>query len=295
MPDESQQSNPSSRESVDREPSSERQAFIRNTLARFGTAAVGIPILLYLMFLAPPWGFELLVVTAVTRASYELARITLPGSRAQSVYGMLAAPALMLTILHAPSRDAAMAGMLVLTSFGLVMGLQHPQPHEAAGARTAWLVAGPLYLGGMLGMLARLHQLSQGGEWVTLAMMLAWMSDTGAYFAGRFFGRTKLAPRVSPAKTVEGSAGGLAAAVLGAVIAHFTFLSSLPLLNAVVLGVVGGGLGQVGDLIESLIKRSSNVKDSGQILPGHGGMLDRVDALMFTSTTCLLYRLWFAP
>lgn len=292
MPDEAANE---SRPDTSTNPPRDRQAFLRNTLARFGTAMVGIPILLYLMFVAPPWGFELLVLAAVTRAAYELSRIVVHESKVQLVYGVLAPPALMLALLHASSADAAISAILIITGAGAAMGLVEPEPHASAGRRTAWLIAGPLYVGGMLGMLAKLHRLSQGGEWVTLAMTLAWLSDTGAYFAGRFLGRTKLAPRISPAKTVEGSIGGLSAATAGALLAHFTFLPDLPMSHALLLAIIGGSLGQLGDLIESLIKRSSNVKDSGHILPGHGGMLDRVDALMFTSTTCLLYRLWLAP
>jgi phosphatidate cytidylyltransferase len=123
-------------------------------------------------------------------------------------------------------------------------------------------------------------------------MGLAWGSDTGAYFAGRFFGKHKLAPRVSPSKTIEGAVGGMAASILVAVIWQVVWLhNELPLWHAVVLAAIANVFGQSGDLVESLIKRSTGVKDSGSILPGHGGLLDRIDALMFTATACLLYCL----
>jgi phosphatidate cytidylyltransferase len=122
--------------------------------------------------------------------------------------------------------------------------------------------------------------------------MLAWFGDTGGYFAGRFLGKHKLYPAVSPKKTVEGSLGGLAGSVVGALWASFGYLPSLPVAHAVPLAIVAGALGQAGDLGESLIKRSTGVKDSGQIVPGHGGILDRVDALIVTSSVVFLYTLW---
>jgi phosphatidate cytidylyltransferase len=97
---------------------------------------------------------------------------------------------------------------------------------------------------------------------------------------------------VSPKKTVEGAIGGLGGSILGALCAHFWYLPSIPLVHAVALAIVAGALGQAGDLSESLIKRSTGVKDSGQIVPGHGGILDRVDALLVTSAVVFLYTLW---
>jgi phosphatidate cytidylyltransferase len=154
---------------------------------------------------------------------------------------------------------------------------------------------GPFYLGGGFGALALLRRDAgaDGPSFAVLALMLSWLSDAGAYFAGRFFGKHKLYPAVSPKKTVEGALGGLGGAVAGALLAHFFYLRSLPLADALILAVVAGGLGQAGDLGESMIKRSFGVKDSGGIVPGHGGIMDRVDALLVTATVSYLYVLWF--
>jgi phosphatidate cytidylyltransferase len=122
--------------------------------------------------------------------------------------------------------------------------------------------------------------------------MFAWWGDTGGYFAGRYLGKHKLYEAVSPKKTIEGSVGGLAGSVLGALCAHFWYLPSISLAHAIPLSLVAGAFGQAGDLGESLIKRSTGVKDSGQIVPGHGGILDRVDALLLTSAVVFLYTLW---
>jgi phosphatidate cytidylyltransferase len=160
----------------------------------------------------------------------------------------------------------------------------------------AWMVAGPLYLGAMISPVAALHALPHGGQWVVLSMMLAWFADTGGYFAGRFLGgkliATKMAPNISPKKTWEGAGGGVAGALLGSLVAHFWYLPELPLLGAIGLALVAGPLGILGDLVESLIKRSTGTKDSGWIVPGHGGLIDRIDALMFTASATLLYVQW---
>lgn len=270
--------------------------FVRNTLARFATAAIGIPILLYLMFWAPWWGFQIVVLACIARAAHELFRITMLGAPLLHAWGVLATLAVSSALIFGADRAAAMITTFVgVTAIGTIAGLLKPEPNEAAGVRIAWLIAGPLYVGGLLSTIGALHRLEHGGEWVLLAMWIAWSSDTGAYFAGRFLGKRKLYPAVSPSKTVEGSIGGLAAGLSGGLAAHFWFMPSLPLIDALVLALLAGALGQMGDLVESLIKRSTGIKDSGAILPGHGGLLDRVDALMFTGAACLLYNLWIAP
>jgi phosphatidate cytidylyltransferase len=108
-------------------------------------------------------------------------------------------------------------------------------------------------------------------------------SDTGAYFAGKAFGKHKLIPKVSPGKTWEGLIGGLLAAVLFAAVASLTFFSELPLQYSIPLAVVLAGVGVLGDLAESAMKRGSNTKDAASILPGHGGLLDRLDSLLLNA------------
>ncbi len=264
-------------------------AFVRNTLTRLATAVVGIPILLYFMFWAPEWAFQAIVLLAIARSAHELMSMTMQGARESYLAGCFSTVQLAAVLSLTSDRLSLLLSVLAIVVVGVLVPLARPEPLERAGLRLAWLVAGPLYVGGLLASLARIHQFEHGGAWVLLAMWIAWASDTGAYFAGRFFGKHKLAPRVSPAKTIEGALGGLLASLTGALAAHFWFLPTLPLVNALVLVAIANVLGQAGDLVESLVKRSTGVKDSGSILPGHGGMLDRVDALMFTSTACWVY------
>ena len=185
-------------------------------------------------------------------------------------------------------RQRSTASCFVIVVGAMAWGLLQDDPLHDAAVRLGWLLGTPIYVGGMLAPVAMVRSFDPTGAWVLFTMVLAWGSDTAAYFVGRKFGKSKLAPRISPKKTLEGSAGGLAAAVVGAVIMSF-FLPGMHALDAVALGVLGGAAGQAGDLLMSVLKRSSGVKDSGGILPGHGGILDRVDALAFTAPTTWAY------
>lgn len=268
---------------------SEPSGFVRNTVTRFATAVVGIPILLCFMFRAPEWAYQGLVLLAIARAAHELMRMTMQDARESYAFGLISTLQLAATLILTESPLWHSMSMLFVVVGGVLTPLARPEPLERAGQRLAWLIAGPFYVGGLLASLGRIHAGAHGGAWVLLAMWIAWASDTGAYFAGRFFGRHKLAPRVSPAKTIEGAIGGLIASLTGALAAHYWFMPTLGLVDALLLAAVANVFGQTGDLVESLVKRSTGVKDSGNILPGHGGMLDRVDALMFTATACWVY------
>lgn len=126
--------------------------------------------------------------------------------------------------------------------------------------------------------------------WLFVSLSTAFLSDTTAYFAGRAFGKHKLYPEVSPGKTVEGSIGGLLGGVASVVgFGSLWLVPEIPIAHAVVLGLLGSALGQIGDLVESMAKRTFGVKDSGNVLPGHGGLLDRVDALLFVAPLFYYY------
>jgi len=124
---------------------------------------------------------------------------------------------------------------------------------------------------------------------VLLVLLVAWLADTGGYFAGRFLGNAKLYPAVSPKKTWAGAWGGLAGSVVGVAVLKLFFAEWLTWLDVFMIAIPGGIIGQMGDLAESLIKRSVGVKDSGTLLPGHGGILDRIDAVLFIAPYVYAY------
>ncbi len=266
-----------------------------NLLTRFLTAGVGGPVILALLYYGPPWGWFAFVAAAAVVGSFELFGMTHPGDRVAQTFCAALTVGVMGVLWRFGAEAKVLVALIVLLPLAsMLLVLVRLGDLQTATLRVTAGAFGPLYLGGGLGATALLRRDggADGASFVVLALMLSWLSDTGAYFAGRFLGKHKLYEAVSPKKTVEGSIGGLVGALAGALLAHFFYLRSLPLTHGVLLALVGGALGQAGDLGESLIKRSVGVKDSGGIVPGHGGILDRVDALLVTSTATYLYVLW---
>lgn len=253
-------------------------------LPRLGTAAVLVPFLLYMLFWGPYWLFPLVSALVAGFGAHEVAEMVAPANRLYAGYQVLVSWIIFALVSGALPATYLLPGIVGLVVLGMLFNLVHPEPVAGAALRVGFGVTGPLYAGALFGIIGRLFGLAHGGGWVLLAMICGFLSDTGGYFAGRAFGKHKLYPQVSPKKTVEGSIGGLLSAIGGGIVAHFWFLQTLGLIEAVLLCAVATALGQMGDLCESLLKRSAGVKDSGKLLPGHGGILDRSDALLFAAS-----------
>jgi phosphatidate cytidylyltransferase len=157
--------------------------------------------------------------------------------------------------------------------------------------RLAGTITGIVYAGFLTTYLAKLKLVDprQAGDTVVLVLIVAWLADTGGYFAGRFLGKKKLYEAVSPKKTWAGAYGGIAGSLVGVAVLKLAFATYLTWLDVALIAIPGGILGQMGDLAESLIKRSVGVKDSGALLPGHGGILDRIDAVLFIAPYVYTY------
>jgi phosphatidate cytidylyltransferase len=171
---------------------------------------------------------------------------------------------------------------------------------KQAVANSAATLLGFLYIGWLGAHLVSLRELphavglpyAEGFRYVMLAFGLTWACDTAAYVVGRLFGRTKLMPSVSPGKSLEGSVAGLVASIAAGMAAHVWLAPYLSLLDGAVLGALVGVFGQLGDLVESLLKRDAETKDSSHLIPGHGGVLDRFDSLLFTAPIVYYYLLF---
>ncbi len=266
-----------------------------NLKVRLLTAAVVVPPLLVLLFKGPAWGFFWLVFVAAGIAADELFRMTHPAdpiARGVAVLTTLAVSASLYFAGHDPR--VLLTLLFVVPVVGLMVPLWRLGEIPSSALRTFAGVGGPFYIGALLTALAMVrHDAgSLGPHYVFLSLTFAWLADTGGYFFGRFLGKRKLYEAVSPKKTRAGFVGALVGAAVGALLAHFVYLPSLPLEHALPLSLVAGALGQMGDLIESLLKRSTGLKDSGSIIPGHGGMFDRIDALIIVSPIVYLYVLW---
>jgi len=162
-----------------------------------------------------------------------------------------------------------------------------------AAVNWAWLIVGILYLGWMLSHFIPLRQLDSGRDWVLLAIIGNVVSDTVAFHCGLKWGRHRMAPRISPAKSWEGAiAGFIGAVVIVIVLGTFLPTLELPYWQSAVLGILIGIFAPIGDLAESLLKRSTGVKDSGNFVPGHGGILDRLDSILFTIVVVYYFVTW---
>jgi phosphatidate cytidylyltransferase len=269
-----------------------------NLAQRFLVAVVAVPILLVILYYHRPEPTWLLIFAASLIAMHEMFAMLLPAPdrRAALVLGGLASAAfywldplslagygeLPRALVGAAGAGATVPLVLAVLAPGLYFLFRFRDIPTVAG-RYAATVTGIFYAGYLTTYLAKLKLIDpgQGGDSVLIVLIVAWVADTGGYFAGRFLGNAKLYEAVSPKKTWAGAWGGLAGSLVGVAVLKLVSAHWLSWLDVVLLAIPGGILGQLGDLTESLIKRSVGVKDSGALLPGHGGILDRIDAVLF--------------
>ncbi len=255
---------------------------------RLLTAVVFGGLLLALLLWAPAWVCAVLIVLVILDAAWEwtaLLRLASPVARAAYVLTTGASLALAWWATATPTALQLLLGLAALwwlIAAGWVVRAPHRHASLAGGVLAGLITLVPA---GVALLRLRLDW-PEGLRWVLAALFLVWTADTGAYFAGRWLGRRKLAPLVSPGKTWEGAAGGLL--LVGLLAAWAAPLLAMPRLPFAALCLVVGCFSIVGDLIESLFKRHAGLKDSGRLLPGHGGMLDRIDSLLAAAPLLML-------
>jgi phosphatidate cytidylyltransferase len=255
-----------------------------------------VPLVILAIWFGDPWPwFTLLIAAAALAGTYEFYHMANFDRKEPLIYlGLLWALALVLSP-HYRNPDVL---PIVITATMLVslIGLLLRPSREKAFHDWAWAIVGALYVGWMLSYWLNLRGLEDGRDWVYLAMLTTFANDTGAFFIGRAKGKHKLTPTISPAKTWEGAIGGLISAILAAIVIALVLNLISPFTfkywQIILLGFLVGLFAQLGDLVESLLKRNMGVKESGNLLPGHGGILDRFDSLIFVGAVVYYYVLW---
>jgi phosphatidate cytidylyltransferase len=263
--------------------------------ARELTAAVLSPIAIYIIGWSHAYVFDAAIALIAAGALYEFLSL---GRRKGYAVPTALCILVMLFIIAAFILEPISVEMGVFLTLLIVPAwfVFSPGALEEALPSSAIAVMATLYVGMLGGSLIRLRNdfagpaVSIGSKLVFFLVLVVWLGDAGAYYIGKRFGKHLLSPAISPKKTIEGLVGGIAVSILTAIIIHFTFFQAFPLIHAVIAGVILSIAGVIGDLAESMWKRSAAVKDSGTLFPGHGGFLDRFDSVFYT--TPILYVYW---
>ena len=265
----------------------------RNLALRIASAAVLAPLLVLVIIWQRYEPMALVIQLAVLIGLGEFFWITLRDDPVwMRVVGLGLGLLVSGAVIWCPRPEAAGVALILTTLAAALVHMVRFGEIQTASARAALMVFGVMYLGLLLPPICLFKRLPDGTDWIFLILTITWFSDTGAYFAGRALGRHKLYPAMSPGKTVEGALGGLLSSLGAAALAKMWYMPQLGWFDVALISIPAGALSQAGDLVESMIKRGYQVKDSGWILPGHGGLLDRIDALLFSTPYVYLYAFY---
>jgi len=250
-------------------------------IKRWVTALVAVPLLFSLIYFGSPLVFSAMIVAVILLGVHEYNGLVFgEGYLWEKVESLMIA--LLIALSFYLGNLEVILAVLVLT-----VRISEPVFDILPVAKA---VLGLMYIPTMMAHVILIRKLDNGMLWIFFVLCLAFSGDVAAYYVGRTWGRRKLLPLVSPGKTVEGTIGLLIGSVIGCVAFQQLCLPSLPVAHAAVIGFFGSAIGQLGDLCESAIKRASGSKDSGTLLPGHGGILDRLDCLIFIVPFVYYYR-----
>jgi phosphatidate cytidylyltransferase len=251
------------------------------------SAAALLPLAVYVVAFAPSWAFALVVLAVGALSQWELAQLLERGG--VPTFPLLAVVSGAVVTASFAARELQPLALTAVFGAALTAGLFQRGDLAGAWRPVAATLLGVGYVGWLLGHALWLRALPGGAEWMLLLVAVTSVGEIAAYAVGSTVGRRKLAPRVSPGKTVEGAVAQLAASLVTGVLGLHWLLPAEPPALGALIGLCLGVAGQIGDLVESLLKRSVGSKDAGQLIPGHGGILDRIDGLLFN--TPVLYYL----
>lgn len=262
--------------------------------ARLATAAIAIPLLLALIWYGPDWAFLAFVATIGVLGIAEHAAMVYPNRRSERWATLIAGGAIVSAVISG-SATVVLVTLLTLVFAGFSWVLFKSTNFREDLPSLGVALVGLLFVGLFLPHFALLHQLLDDGRaWTIFVIAVGMGGDSTGYFVGRMFGRKKLHPTVSPGKTVEGAYGIVAGSLAVGIMGKMILLPHVSWIEIVVLAAIMAVLGQVGDLSESLLKRTFGTKESGSLFPGHGGVLDRIDSLLFPVVFVYYYLVFVA-
>lgn len=262
-------------------------------MTRLLTAAVAVPVLLYVILWAPAVVLAAVVGLSALLAYWELGGMFGTTDQPFPAAGYVAT-AVLVASFYVPGLDPGTASLVAVLLLGLSCVLTARPGADAARATLAAVFA-TFYVGALLGSLVGLRMMTpddDGRRWVVFLLAVVMVGDAAAFYVGKSLGRRKLAPALSPNKTVEGLLGGVAGSLGTALLLRELWFDPVSLPAAAALGVTLSLLGVCGDLFESFLKRSAGVKDASSLIPGHGGVLDRLDSILFAAPGLYLALRW---
>jgi phosphatidate cytidylyltransferase len=255
------------------------------------TALIGLPLFVLLIFRGSPSLFFISVLIVALWGQKEFYNLLeVEGVQVQKLFGMFMGALLLRGFFY---EDFTLILRVIVLSLLLILTFRTFSRRDMTHAikEIGITFMGLFYVCFLLGFLVLIRGLENGQAWIFFLFLVVWAGDTGAFYLGSHFGKNKLYPRISPKKTWEGAVGGLLCSLIASMVGQVLFFPEYSLVQISLLGISLGLIGQVGDLSESLLKRSSGIKDSGTLFPGHGGVLDRFDSILFASPA-LYYYVW---
>ncbi len=282
-------------------------------LLRFASAAVGLPILAFVVWFGPPdqeihWFSAFIFIVAII-ATVEVRQLAAKWGESVHVGIPVILTAFMISSGHQAANGVELKAwgeltpdfVVTFTKYAIVVSMylaawrlaRTDQIWGSGGSpRFFSAIAISIYTSGFLFFAPQIRALDQGMEWIFYILIVVFATDTCAYFVGRTIGKTPLAPNISPNKTREGSIGGFVGAVVASALSVNLLGLNAIMMEAILLGALIGILAQIGDLAESSMKRKAGVKDSGFLIPGHGGLLDRIDSILFPLPVVFYFVIW---
>ena len=260
-------------------------------LKRWISGLILAPCIILFILFAPHWLFLLFFMILISIGLQEYYALSLPMISAKERWGGIFLGVLLPLSLYSLAPRCFLFALTFLLLFLLIWALFQPEEFPLRVEKVSKHLLGFLYISFLLSHFVLMMNLNLGRLLILFTLVAVYFGDTTAFYIGRAWGRKKLAPKISPGKTVEGGWGAVGGSILGALVSKYLFLSQLSPIHALILGGAIGVVGQLGDLWESLLKRSARVKDSGTLIPGHGGLLDRIDSVLF-SAPLVYYYAW---